>query len=478
LSGGAWSEDWKTFTVPYSGLSSGTTYTVHISGFRDLVDSVLPEDNSHTFTTIGAAPEVLFPVATAIPYGVTLSTSTLSGGTSGRGTFAWLDGTPVPPVTTGYTVVFTPSDADVYDYSAVSGWDASTQTVQRTVSITVNPAPLTVTPNSGQTKVYGEPDPPLTFTVSGWKRGDEADSAAILTGALSREPGESVGTYSILQNTLLSASGSYTLVFVENIPFTISKEVSNVEVSGTSGAGEHHYVVDNPATKVITITVSPDDSSAKVLYNGKEVTGTPPSFTVNVTRGGTHEVSYTVVAPDGTQQTYTITVEQRLNFDTYVRLKGHNIIVCNNRLLTKNGYVVSGIRWYGDGVLLTEDTYYALSEWWMAFSPSVAYHFEIDTPEGVIRSTDKTFDFSTGISDAKSAPQLSPYPNPLPSGATLNVYTGEWGTRSNELLIYNASGSLVLRRRFSGAFVSLPFFAPAGIYFLHAGSKYGTIMVK
>ncbi|MDR0414936.1 MAG: T9SS type A sorting domain-containing protein, partial [Prevotellaceae bacterium] len=62
--------------------------------------------------------------------------------------------------------------------------------------------------------------------------------------------------------------------------------------------------------------------------------------------------------------------------------------------------------------------------------------------------------------------------------ATLSVYVGEWGARSHELLIYNAAGSLVLRQRFSGAFVTLPFAAPAGIYFLRVGSKYGKIVVE
>jgi hypothetical protein len=300
---------------------------------------------------------------------------------------------------------------------------------------------------------------------------------------LGREEGNSVGTYNIQQNTLLSTSNNYTITFVEHIPFTImpssqSGDTSDVEVTGASSIDEHYYVVDDPATEVITITVLPDDNSAKVFYNGAEVEGTPPSFTVDVTHGGTQEVHYTVVSPDGSQETYTITVEQRLDFDTYVHLKGRNVIIYNNRLFRENGYAVSSVRWYGNGVQLTEDVYYALSEQWMTFFPDVVYSFEIDTPEGVIRSIGKTFDFSTGISGAKSAPQLSPYPNPLPSGATLNIYTGEWGARSNELLIYNAVGSIVLRQRFNGAFISLPFSAPAGIYFLCAGGRYGTIMVE
>ena len=47
-----------------------------------------------------------------------------------------------------------------------------------------------------QWKVYGEPDPALSYTLEG------LPEDAVVTGALSREEGENVGTYAITQGTL------------------------------------------------------------------------------------------------------------------------------------------------------------------------------------------------------------------------------------------------------------------------------------
>jgi uncharacterized repeat protein (TIGR02543 family) len=81
--------------------------------------------------------DITFPTAAAITYGAALSASALSGGTAGRGSFAWQVPSTIPPVTnSGYNVEFTPTDG--LDYSGVAGWNGSK--VVRTVAITVNKA--------------------------------------------------------------------------------------------------------------------------------------------------------------------------------------------------------------------------------------------------------------------------------------------------------------------------------------------------
>jgi hypothetical protein len=56
-----------------------------------------------------------------------------------------------------------------------------------------------------QTKVKGDPDPPLTYISS--------DSNVRFTGVLAREPGESEGSYKINIGTL-AAVGNYTIDFI------------------------------------------------------------------------------------------------------------------------------------------------------------------------------------------------------------------------------------------------------------------------
>lgn len=87
-------------------------------------------------------------------------------------------------------------------------------------TLTINPAPLTVTATY-QSKLYdgnSATDPVLTFTYAGLVNGD---AAASFTGALSRASGEDVGTYAITQSTL-AASGNYTIGTFVPGAFTIT----------------------------------------------------------------------------------------------------------------------------------------------------------------------------------------------------------------------------------------------------------------
>jgi hypothetical protein len=80
---------------------------------------------------------------------------------------------------------------------------------------TITPRPITVTADP-KSKSVGEPDPPLTYQITSGSLvfGDT------LSGSPERDPGESVGTYSIRQGSL-SAGNNYNLSFINGI-FTIT----------------------------------------------------------------------------------------------------------------------------------------------------------------------------------------------------------------------------------------------------------------
>ena len=67
-------------------------------------------------------------------------------------------------------------------------------------SLTIMPRPVTVTPNSDQSKTYGASDPVLTFSTLGLESGDS------LTGSLDRVAGSNVGTYAITQGSVTTAN--------------------------------------------------------------------------------------------------------------------------------------------------------------------------------------------------------------------------------------------------------------------------------
>ena len=85
-----------------------------------------------TVNVAKATPSALvLPTATGITYGAALSTSALTGGTTG-GTWAWKNGSTIPDVTNaGYVAVFTPTDDVNYDWAALG------DDLEETVSITV-----------------------------------------------------------------------------------------------------------------------------------------------------------------------------------------------------------------------------------------------------------------------------------------------------------------------------------------------------
>jgi len=109
---------------------------------------------------INCADIITFPTATTVSYGSALSASTLTGGSTYRGSFEWADASIIPNVINdGYSVEFTPGDA--YDYTNVEGWNG--EKVVRTVRVNVIPQSITVTANSGHS-VYG--DSPLNPGLS------------------------------------------------------------------------------------------------------------------------------------------------------------------------------------------------------------------------------------------------------------------------------------------------------------------------
>src|SRR5439155_6503522 len=87
------------------------------------------------------------------------------------------------------------------------------------VNFTITAKPVTVTPDSGQSKVYSgsaATDPVLTYSLS---------QAIAVTGALARAAGENVGPYAINLGTLASSSTNYTLALSATpVNFTITSK--------------------------------------------------------------------------------------------------------------------------------------------------------------------------------------------------------------------------------------------------------------
>ena len=104
-------------------------------------------------------------------------------------------------------------DGDLYTAKAMS------------ISATITPKVLTITPTEGQTKVYGAADPAyLSGKVKGLLERDT------ISGRLSREPGENVGRYKITVGSI-SGGDNYTVDLLEEYFTITAKPISDANVS-------------------------------------------------------------------------------------------------------------------------------------------------------------------------------------------------------------------------------------------------------
>ncbi len=123
-----------------------------------------------------------------------------------------------PPAIT--TTASSSSPAGVYSVAASGAIDPNYRFTYGPGTLTINPASLLVTAIA-QNKEYGTPDPNFTYSASGFFNGD---NSGILTGSLSRAPGEDVGSYPITEGSL-SAGNNYTISYTGNyLTITIASQ--------------------------------------------------------------------------------------------------------------------------------------------------------------------------------------------------------------------------------------------------------------
>jgi hypothetical protein len=157
-------------------------------------------------------------------------------------------------------------------------------------NFTITKKAITITATAGQTKVYGTADPAsYAYTLSPALIGSD-----VLTGALTRAAGETVGTYAIGQGTLTNAN--YDITYVGS-NFIITQKALTITADNKSKV----YGTANP-----TLTYTYNG-----LANGDVATSTPPSIsttsvvsspvgTYSITIGGASDPNYIINYVNGT----------------------------------------------------------------------------------------------------------------------------------------------------------------------------------
>jgi len=222
----------------------------------------------------------------------------------------------------------------------------------------ITKATLTITANSAQTKVYGNSDPVLTYTVSGYVNGD---NSSVLNGSLSRAAGENVGIYAINLGTL-SAGNNYTISYTGN-NFTITKAAQTITwiqdlTTGCSGAATPIQLAATASSGLgVTYTVT---NTAIAIVSGSTLTP--------VQEGAT---DITATQPGDNNHFAATAVANTFNYQLSNAVRQHwsDALLFDNTSENytqwqwyKNGTAVSGAfnPYYGETVALN-GTYYVMA---------------------------------------------------------------------------------------------------------------------
>jgi MBG domain (YGX type)/Bacterial Ig-like domain (group 3)/Galactose oxidase, central domain len=197
-----------------------------------------------------AAPVITWPIPSAITYGTPLGSAQLNATASVPGSFSYIPaaGTVLTAGNQTLSVTFTPNDATNYTMTST------------TVQLNVNQAPLTVTADN-KSKSYGDANPTLTATYSGFVNGD---TSAVVSGSprlnTSATAASGVGVYPITaaQGTLTASNYSFRFV---NGSLTINKAHLTVTADSQSRA----YGDPNPS---LTATLTGFKNSETLATSG------------------------------------------------------------------------------------------------------------------------------------------------------------------------------------------------------------------
>ena len=168
-------------------------------------------------------------------------------------------------------------------------------------NLRVNQRPITVTAGN-KTKIFGENDPALTYTVTT----GNIVSPDLLSGAIERVPGETLGDYNITEGTL--DNGNYDITFVNG-----RLRITGAPQTGFNLIASAYSVVYEES---ITVSASGGNGLGAVSYATTDGTGacSLASDVLTGEQSGTCTVTATKSAEGGfleaTSNTITVTVDK------------------------------------------------------------------------------------------------------------------------------------------------------------------------
>ena len=210
--------------------------------------------------------------------------------TSSNTSVATVSGNTVTIVGVGTTTI-TASQAGNGNYNTA---------VDVSQTLTVNPRAITVTADSGQSKIFGATEPVLTYTITS----GSLVSGDVLNGSLARTAGEDVGLYPINQGTLDNTN--YNITFVGD-DFEIMKADQIITFASLADViyGDADFNLTAFSDTGLDITYSSSDTSVATISGNTVTIVGVGSTTITASQAGNNNYN---VAVDVSQ---TLTVNPR-----------------------------------------------------------------------------------------------------------------------------------------------------------------------
>ena len=198
------------------------------------------------------------------------------------------------------------NDVGTYEYtlgtlSAGANYTLSLSTITPVSSFAITARPITITPTSGQSKVYGNADLLFTYTPS-----EALQPGDAFSGELERDGGETVaGSPYAFALGSLTAGSNYTLSLGGANTFAITTRP--ITITPTSGQSKVYGNADPLFTYTSSEALQPGDAFSGELGRdgGETVAGSPYAFTLgSLTAGSNYTLSL------GGANTFAITTKQ------------------------------------------------------------------------------------------------------------------------------------------------------------------------
>jgi subtilisin family serine protease len=261
-------------TLDLTGVGAGSYEVIgSYSGTATLAQST----DTGTLTVGKATPVVSWGNPAAIGYGTPLAATQLDATANVAGSFAY---SPAAGTILGagqhlLNVTFTPGDSANYAPTTA------------TVTLVVDPAPLTVTTN-GATKVYGAPLPAFGANFAGFVNGDDAgDLGGTLSFATTATQASPTGSYPVTPGGLTATN--YALAFVAGT-LTVEKAPQTITISPDPlpdrTLGDSPVAVSAMATSGLTVVFAVGPADPCAIGNGTIALVAVGTCTVTASQGG------------------------------------------------------------------------------------------------------------------------------------------------------------------------------------------------